>query len=168
MWKEWEKDMQTSPILVDGKRMCGHVYGTKGGGMTDDCGVLYLEQILSKCVPRTKEKPGVIVCDGHGSHLTLALLEMAAKLNFVIVLRPPHTASRLQGGDPEFCFGTSQSTSRSEKEHLLAQGTALGMGKVPANPKSAVQAAVRPVAAQWAASVPTTRAQRPITRSQSE
>ena len=62
----------------------------------------------------------------------------------------------------------SSSFDKLKVAQLCALGTALGMDKVPANPKSAAQAAVRPVAAQWAASIPTTRAQRPITRSQSE
>ena len=61
----------------------------------------------------------------------------------------------------------SSSFDRLKVAQLCALGTALGMDKVPANPKSAAQAAVRPVAAQWAASIPTTRARRPITRSQS-
>ena len=61
----------------------------------------------------------------------------------------------------------SSSFDKLKVAQLCALGTALGMDKVPANPKSAVQAAVRPVAAQWAASIPTTRALRPITRSQS-
>ena len=52
----------------------------------------------------------------------------------------------------------SSSFDKLKVAQLCALGTALGMDKVPANPKSAAQAAVRPVAAQWAASIPTTRA----------
>ena len=58
----------------------------------------------------------------------------------------------------------SSSFNKLKVAQLCALGAALGMDKVPANPKSAVQAAVRPVAAQWAASLPATRA---TTRSQS-
>ena len=61
----------------------------------------------------------------------------------------------------------SSSFDKLKVAQLCALGTALGMDKVPANPKSAVQAAVRPVAAEWAASRPTTRARMPTTRSRS-
>ena len=121
MWRTFAKDAPVSPIIVNGKRMAAHVYGNKSGGMTHDCGAMYLRHILAPCVPgRTKEKPGIIICDGHGSHLTLEVLEAAVELNFVILLRPPHTTSRLQGEDTKHGFGTFQATFRKEKDDVHA------------------------------------------------
>ena len=51
---------------------------------------------------------------------------LAKELNFVIVLRPPHTTSRLQGEDTKHGFGTFQATFRAEKEDALVQRALVG------------------------------------------
>jgi hypothetical protein len=121
MLEKWAKEAPTSDICgTDGKKLQTLIFGNKSGGMTDDCGAMYLEHIIVPSLPKlTADKPGILVCDGHGSHLTLKFLETAIENHIVVVLRPPHTTSRLQGEDTKFGFGTFQSIFRTEKEALL-------------------------------------------------
>lgn len=65
----------------------------------------YLTEILHPALgypPSRDERPrcqGVIICDGVGSHLTLAVLERAVELGMEILLRVPNLSFILQGED---------------------------------------------------------------------
>eukprot|EP00937_MAST-01D_sp_MAST-1D-sp2_P003308 g3308.t1 len=129
LWRAFARDSPVSEIIVGGKRMPAQIIGNKSGGMTHDLGAVYLREIIAPCVPgRTKEKPGIVICDGHGSHLTLEMLQAAVELNFIILLRPPHTTSRLQGEDTKHGFGTFQSNFRTEKTEVQVARALTGGG----------------------------------------
>ena len=73
------------------------------GGMTDDMGPVYLDKVIFPCMQPTEENPIVLICDGHGSHLTYEFLQKChgggTKPKMFLVLRPPHTSHRLQCED---------------------------------------------------------------------
>ena len=72
----------------------------KKGGVDDDMGVMYLRDVVLPLYPTlTEQKPLVMTCDGHGSHLTTELIEFARANHVVILLRVPHTSHKLQGED---------------------------------------------------------------------
>ena len=67
----------------------------------EDVGVIYMRRCLLPCMPAdtSPQKPCVVIMDGYGGHLSLALVEFCREHGIVIVLRPPHTSHRLQGED---------------------------------------------------------------------
>jgi transposase-like protein len=82
----------------------------KSGGMTHDLGVQMLKtQIEPFCPGVSPANKYIVICDGHGSHLTLDMLEYSRKKGFRVVLRPPHTTHISQG----------QPNHRSVCTHLL-------------------------------------------------
>eukprot|EP00965_Chrysotila_dentata_P052188 1731513-Pleurochrysis_carterae.AAC.1 len=99
-----DKSMEPSPIsdFLDEKgerRKAAYSCNAKGG-MKDDMGVQYIRDLVLPCFPHlTPEKPLVIICYGHGSHLTLALVDFCRANNITIVLRVPHTWPLTQGED---------------------------------------------------------------------
>jgi len=127
-WRQWRRVAPASPICgKDGKPLMAKVMGNKSGGMTHDLGAIYLRDVIAPAMPElTKEKPGILVCDGHGSHLTLEFLETAIALNIIVILRPPHTTSRMQGEDTKHGFGIFQAAFRAAKEDILCTRVVAG------------------------------------------
>ena len=48
---------------------------------------------------RGEENPAVVICDGHGSHMTLKLILECRRRNIYIAFRPPHTSHKMQPED---------------------------------------------------------------------
>jgi len=77
----------------------------ESGGMTDCMGPAYLDKVIIPCLKPTMEDPIILICDGHGSHLTYEFLTKChgggATPRIYLVLRPPHTSHVLQVEDVE-------------------------------------------------------------------
>eukprot|EP00937_MAST-01D_sp_MAST-1D-sp2_P004693 g4693.t1 len=121
MWARWAKEAPVSPIPgPDGKPMSTLVYGNESGGMSHGCGALYAKHVI---VPsfgeRTPDRKAVILCDGHGSHLTYGFLKECKDSHITVILRPPHTTSRLQTEDQKPNFGVMQEALRKAKEQAM-------------------------------------------------
>ena len=71
----------------------------KKGGMEWALSVKYFKSNIVDILKPTAEDPIVVICDGHGSHMTLQLINFCRENNIVIVMRPPHTTHKLQGED---------------------------------------------------------------------
>ena len=85
---------------ADGKMLAAKFTANKKGGVIGDVGVQYLRDVVLPCFPGTcEEQPLVGICDGHGSHLTLALLDFCRDNHVRIVLRVPHSSHLTQGED---------------------------------------------------------------------
>ncbi|KAK3270002.1 hypothetical protein CYMTET_14560 [Cymbomonas tetramitiformis] len=70
------------------------------GGMTFDLGVHFMRTNVAVMYPDlSRDNPVVVICDGHGSHLTLELLDYCREVGITVVLRPPHTSNISQGED---------------------------------------------------------------------
>ena len=44
----------------------------------------------------TSEKPILLVWDGHGSHESLGIIDLAIENNIILLSLPPHTTHKLQ------------------------------------------------------------------------
>ncbi|XP_046560004.1 MFS-type transporter clz9-like [Haliotis rubra] len=62
------------------------------------------DHFLKYSMPATKEKPVLILFDGHRSHVSVALSEWARKRNLILFVPPAHTSHILQPMDVG-CFG---------------------------------------------------------------
>ena len=72
------------------------------GGATNSSGVQWLQWLLSPAGPFGDASPDnkvVIICDGHGSHLSLEFLQLCRARGVILILRPPHTSHITQGED---------------------------------------------------------------------
>ena len=69
------------------------------GGVDSDVAVQYMRDVIVPAFAPSEADPIVIICDGHGSHLTLQLLEYCRAHHVHILLRVPHTSHRTQGED---------------------------------------------------------------------
>mmetsp|Transcript_20914 Transcript_20914/g.35020 ORF Transcript_20914/g.35020 Transcript_20914/m.35020 type:complete len:556 (+) Transcript_20914:920-2587(+) len=101
---EWCEGAPTSAIVdpSTGKLRPATFTATKKGGMVHDLGVHYVRNNIQPCFPDiSPEKPVVLICDGHGSHLTYELVQYCRDVGFILVLRPPPTSSISQGEDVE-------------------------------------------------------------------
>ena len=64
------------------------------GWMTDELGEMWFRDIfLPNCGP---SRPQILILDGHSSHETLSLLQLAVEENIHILSLPPHTTHALQ------------------------------------------------------------------------
>jgi hypothetical protein len=65
------------------------------GGMTNEMGVTWLKECF---IPALKhpDKPAILICDGHGSHLAYDFVRHCRENNIHIIARPPHTSHVLQ------------------------------------------------------------------------
>eukprot|EP00733_Pompholyxophrys_punicea_P000732 Pompholyxophrys_punicea_v1_NODE_257_length_2508_cov_3.165919.p1 type:complete len:421 gc:universal NODE_257_length_2508_cov_3.165919:1356-94(-) len=104
-------------------------YANANGGMTDDLGVAYIKNVIVPCFPDiSPNKPAIMVCDGHGSHITLELLLYAKEAGIIIVLRPPHTSHKVQGEDTQN-FREFKRLERKAKANLLMKRILHNRGK---------------------------------------
>ena len=93
----------------------------KKGSMNNKTIIPYLESCILPHYPNlTKEKPLVLICDGHGSHLTWELIQWATEHHIMILLRPPHTTAVTQGEDV-WGFGLFKTAYVSAKEALFTE-----------------------------------------------
>ena len=77
--------------------------GTKGyanpsGWMDASLFLKFLEHLIS-CTHPTKERPILLILDGHCSHKSLEAIELARNSGIVMITLPPHTTHRLQALD---------------------------------------------------------------------
>lgn len=111
----------------DGAKIPAQFTCNQKGGVRDCIGVQYLSNIIAPLFPDlTADKPIVLICDGHGSHLTLELLEYCRAHHIVIVLRVPHTTHLTQGEDVRN-FRKFKSLLRKSKHHQLGMNFARGI-----------------------------------------
>jgi len=73
------------------------------GGMTDDMGITYINKVIIPAFNPTMKNPMVLLCDGHGSHISYEFLQAChgggATPKIFLILRPPHTSHKLQVED---------------------------------------------------------------------
>ena len=68
-------------------------------GWTDDilCKEWFIKSFIPQATARnTSSKPILLIYDGHGSHDTLDLIEIAREHNIILFCLPPHTTHKLQ------------------------------------------------------------------------
>ena len=80
--------------------LTGSLPGTKGfanpsGWMDASLFVKFLEHLIS-CTHPSKEKPILLILDGHCSHKSLEAIELARKSGIIMLTLPPHTTHKLQ------------------------------------------------------------------------
>ena len=90
------------------------------GGVDSEIGVHYVRDVLLPALTPTEADPIVIICDGHGSHLTLPLLEFCREHFVHILLRVPHTSHRTQGEDVS-AFTLFKPELRRQKTRVLCE-----------------------------------------------
>ncbi|KAG5897656.1 hypothetical protein JTB14_024485 [Gonioctena quinquepunctata] len=77
----WSKNASLSPAQGD------------NGWMTEQVFFKWFEQVfLAHC----KDRPAILIYDGHLSHVSQALIELAMSENIIILKLPPHTSALLQ------------------------------------------------------------------------
>lgn len=92
------KNLWSSWLASKDKEYPGMSYtATQNGWMDTDTFTEYFCNTFLKSIP--KERPVVLVYDGHTSHTSLALIEKAIEENVVILKLPPHTSHVLQPMD---------------------------------------------------------------------
>jgi len=127
----WTRPSPTSHFLGEDSRFISAKFGcNKKGGMQGDYGVMYLRDVVAPCFPnRSEEEKVVVICDGHGSHLTLGLIEWCRENHFSVLLRVPHTSHLTQGEDVVM-FRSFKRMLRLEKANKLTQNVANGVMKL--------------------------------------
>lgn len=80
-----------------------YTFNGSGGMLHQGCGVAYLKSTILPLYHGehavTPANPIMVNCDGHGSHMTLELIEYCRNTGIILMLRPPYTTSRSQGED---------------------------------------------------------------------
>jgi hypothetical protein len=91
------------------------------GGMSDKMGLDYLNTALIPfCPDISPMNKYILLCDGHGSHLTAAFIQRCATVGFELILRVPHTSDKTQGED-YVSFGVFKKQLALRKGELLLE-----------------------------------------------
>ncbi|CAC5366940.1 unnamed protein product [Mytilus coruscus] len=81
----------------------------------------YMENHILKYIPhRTSDIPVLILFDGHKSHISLELIELARKENIILFVLPAHTSHILQPMDVG-CFGPFERIFNNECHKFMRQ-----------------------------------------------
>ena len=102
----------------------------ENGWMSEKLGEMWFRDVfLKNCGP---DRPQLLILDGHSSHETLGLLELAIQENIHIICLPPHTSHMLQPLDRSVFgpFNTAYNTACSEflsesPYHIVNKGSFL-------------------------------------------
>ncbi|XP_046681325.1 MFS-type transporter clz9-like [Homalodisca vitripennis] len=98
----------------------GTVYEcSKNGWSNEQLFVKWLEHFCAHTKP-SKDDPVLLICDNHGSHITLEAYEVCKKNHITLVSIPPHTSHRLQPLDLTF-FGPLKSALSREFGLFMTQ-----------------------------------------------
>lgn len=99
---------------VSGKEFIWKCNHNECGGMNNNMALKWLEDtilrqfddnwnelferggVFQDCSP---ENPVVLICDGHGSHMSLAFLRQYKEAGVILIWHPPHTSHVIQGED---------------------------------------------------------------------
>jgi hypothetical protein len=100
----------------------------ENGWMTEELGEKWFRDVfLKQCGP---ERPQLLLLDGHSSHETLGLLELAVRENIQVLCLPPHTTHMLQPlyrtvfGPFNTAYNTACSQFLSESPyHIINKGS---------------------------------------------
>ena len=88
------------------------------GWMTDEIGGMWFKEVfLTNC---GSERPQLLILDGHSSHETLALLELAMAENIHILSLPPHTTHALQPLDRSVFGPFNSAYNKACSEYMSA------------------------------------------------
>ena len=110
-------------------------YSTKKGSMNAASGLAYFKAI-AEMHPDISTAFGfrvMVICDGHGSHLTLEILTFCRAVGIDLVLRVPHTSQDTQNEDLEL-FGPLENRFVAAKGVRLAQVAAAKISHPNPNP----------------------------------
>jgi len=112
-----------------GEAPAGTVFAfQENGWMTEELGEKWFRDVfLKQCGP---ERPQLLLLDGHSSHETLGLLELAVRENIQVLCLPPHTTHMLQPLDRTVFgpFNTAYNTACSQflsesPYHIINKGS---------------------------------------------
>ena len=119
-------------ILHKGKRLWDSMLGdeaypgtcyfaNESGWMTGD---VFCQWFRTKFLPEVTERPAILIYDGHLSHISPELIEVAMEANVAILKLPPHTSHILQPLDVSVFRGL-----KSTWDGILAQWSKKNPGK---------------------------------------
>ena len=98
----------------------------KNGWMTDSIGERWFEEVfLAQC---GDQRPQLLVLDGHSSHESLAILELAIQHDIHILCLPPHTTHALQPLDRSV-FGPLNKAFNNVCSEFLAENALHSVNK---------------------------------------
>ena len=122
-----------------------HNNGTGGAICADDTMLRFVQQnVLPNVVPKPSETlPVIVFPDGHGSHMTVLLLDFCRQHHIILILRPPHTTQFTQPEDTNN-FAKLKVLWRKTKFGLLSNRAVSGNWGVsarlsPADPMSCLK-----------------------------
>ena len=111
-----------------------HHNGTGGATCADDTMLGFVQQnVLPNVVPKPSETlPLILILDGHGSRMTVHLLDFCREHHIIIILRPPHT-THITHPQNTHNFAKLKVLWRKEKFHLLSHRAVCGNRGVSAS-----------------------------------
>eukprot|EP00966_Prymnesium_polylepis_P296658 6853380-Prymnesium_polylepis.3 len=99
----WTKDGPETSVIdtTTGEPYKSLFYATKKGSMNEVTGLSFFKAIASMYpdLSTMKGKRVLVLCDGHGSHLTKEIIEYCREVGLDLVLRVPHTSQVTQNED---------------------------------------------------------------------
>ena len=102
----WTKEVSSTELFdKEGNPLSWQYISNTKGSLTEEFCCDYMHKVVAPALGYPKHRDldpgmqGVIVCDGVGTHMTLAALETAVDLGLEIVLRVPNLRFVLQGED---------------------------------------------------------------------
>jgi hypothetical protein len=88
------------------------VAASPSGWVNDDLGVSWLEQVFDRYTkPKARRAWRLLIVDGHGSHLTMRLIEYCDANRILLCIYPPHSTQSLQPLDV-VCFSPLATTTQ--------------------------------------------------------
>ena len=92
-------------------------YPSPKGWMTNEIFIKYMEHFIKHVKPLPTQKI-LLLLDGHQSHKTIEIIDLARANNITMITLPPHTSHRLQPLDVTF-FGPLKTFYNREIDHWM-------------------------------------------------
>lgn len=109
-----------NPMLMDDAPPGSSAYFHESGWINAESFIVWFQRFLTYANP-SKEKPVLLILDGHSSHTkSLALINMAREKHVILLCFPPHTTHRLQPLDVSFMAPLSTYYEQEVRKWLIA------------------------------------------------
>ena len=123
-------DLQSSWVEDVDEKEEAYFAASVNGWTTNSLGVQWLERVFDRHTrKKARGRKRLLLLDGHSSHVNMAFLDLARRMNIIPLILPPHSTHRLQPLDVGLFGPLSNAYSKELKKLIHMCGGMVSMSK---------------------------------------